>query len=71
MLSENCSFFQEGYYPGQRREGRKDLTFKRVLEWLYCKFSEKVVESRAAAPPTIPVDAEFGYFCVLSAGGDG
>jgi len=42
----------------------KDPAFKRVLDLLERKSNDKVVESRAAAPPTIPVDDEFGDFTV-------
>lgn len=40
----------------------KDPAFKRVLDTLDRKFNEKIVESRAAGPPIIPVDDEFGDF---------
>jgi len=40
----------------------KDPAFKRVLDILDRKSNEKIVESRAAGPPIIPVDDEFGDF---------
>lgn len=39
-----------------------DFAFKKVLDSLERKSNERTVNSRAAAPPVIPVDDEFGDF---------
>ncbi|KAF8148471.1 f-box protein pof6 [Crassisporium funariophilum] len=40
----------------------KDPSLQKVLDEMDQKFNEKAVQSRAAAPPTIPVEDEFGDF---------